>query len=199
MRLCILLNEWHGAVGARSHPPAAIEPGSRIRFVPRHGDRGARFQGKGDHAGGTAGLKFQFFGERWHEHAPRRVATLSRGAGITGVLGVGVGRARHHLLRVAVPPGVGNHSVRRWESSSGNGGVPDASFRGRVGIGCIAKPSPFIDQPLQAAGPLAPKFVDVIAAHLVDHEEHDQLGALRKLGSGRCFGGLRRRGDCQNQ
>jgi hypothetical protein len=68
--------------------------------------------------------------------------------------------------------------VRRRQSAGGNGGVPDASFGSRIRVSRIAKPSPFIDQAPQAASPLPAKFVDVVSAHLIDDEKHDELGPL---------------------
>jgi hypothetical protein len=66
--------------------------------------------------------------------------------------------------------------------------VADAGFRSGVRVGGVAKPRAFLNQSLEAAGPLAAELVDVVAAHLVDDEEDDELGALRGfwgLGGGR--------------
>jgi hypothetical protein len=49
-------------------------------------------------------------------------------------------------------------------------------FGGSVRVGGVAEPSAFIDQAAQAAGPLRKEFVYIIAAHLVDDEEHDEFG-----------------------
>ena len=58
--------------------------------------------------------------------------------------------------------------------------MADAGFGGGVGIRGGAKPSAFIDEAFEAAGPLAAKFVDVVGAHLVDDEEDDEFGMLRE-------------------
>ena len=53
-------------------------------------------------------------------------------------------------------------SVSRRECPRGNRGVPHASLRRGVRIGRVAEPRAFLHQPLQAAGPLTLKFVDII-------------------------------------
>jgi hypothetical protein len=192
----MILDKRHGAVGARSHPPAGVEPGGRIAFVPGHGNRGSRFQRKRHHARCPASLKFQLLGKRRDQHAHRRIAAFCWCAGIARIFRVRVGRAGHHLLRFSVPPGVGDHSVGCGKSAGRDGGMADAGFGGGVRKGRVAKPRAFIDQSFQAARPLAAEFVDVVAAHLVDNQEDHEFGTCEG-GFGRCdgSGGLGRCGD----
>ncbi len=89
------------------------------------------------------------------------------------------------FLRCAIPPLICDHAVGHWEGAGGNGGVADAGFGGGVRIGGGAIPGAFLDEAFEAAGPLVAKFVDVVAAHLVDDEEDDEFGALRSGGGRR--------------
>ena len=59
-----------------------------------------------------------------------------------------------------------------------------ASLRGGVGISGITEPCAFLHQPPQAAIPLAKKFINVVAAHLIHHKNDDELGPQE--GSNRC-------------
>ncbi len=178
MRLCLLFDERLRAVGARGYPGTAVEPGGGVGFVSGHGDSRAGLQGKGHDARCSTGLKLQFLGKGRHGHPPGRVSAFRSGAGIAGVFyaGIRVGGAGHHFLFLAVPPGVGDHPVGCGKCSGRDSGVADASFRGGVGKGRVAEPCTFLDEALKAAGPLTEKFVQVVAAHLVHHQQDHQLG-----------------------
>ena len=197
MRLSLLFDERQSAVGARGNPCAAVKPGGGIGSVSSHGDGRARLQRKRHDARSAAALKLQFFGKRGHRHAPGGVSAFRSGAGITNVLyaRIRVFRAGHHALVLAVPPSVCDHSVGCGKCSGGNRGVAHASFRGGVGIGSVAEPRAFLDQTLEASGPLTEEFVHVVAAHLVDHQEYDQPGHFWRLRSCRAIAGR----DAQNK
>jgi hypothetical protein len=68
--------------------------------------------------------------------------------------------------------------------------VSDARFGGGVGISGFAEPRALIDEALEAPGPLSAKFVNVVAAHLVDHEHDDKFGALEGFRHGWGLSGL---------
>ena len=59
--------------------------------------------------------------------------------------------------------------------------MADAGFGGGIGVGGIAEPGAFVNQALEAAGPLGEEFVDVVGAHLIDDEENDELGLRRRF------------------
>ena len=183
MRLGVLLDERLDSVRTRRDPCAAVEPGSGIGFVTRHGDGRASLQRKRDHTRRAAGLKFQFFRKRRHGHAQGGVRSLRSGSGITDVFyfGVRVGGAGDHPLVLAVPPGVGDHAVSGRKGSGGNRGVADTGLRGGVGIRSLAEPRAFFDQALEAAGPLTEEFVHIVGAHLVHDQEHNELWPGRRF------------------
>ena len=120
----------------------------------------------------TAGLEFQLFSKRRNLHSPSGISALGAGTCVTCILDVGIRCARHHFLRVAVPPGVGHHSMRRRKRACRNRCVPHAGFRRGIGIRGVAEPRAFLYKPLQSSSPLPSKFVHVIRAHLV-HHQHD--------------------------
>ena len=60
--------------------------------------------------------------------------------------------------------------------------MADAGLGRGVGVGCFAEPGALVDQAAETTSPLMQEFVDVVAAHLVDDEQHDEFGA-----SGRCL------------
>src|SRR5205823_9275832 len=68
------------------------------------------------------------------------------------------------------------------ECSGGDGGVANASFGIRVGIGGVVKPGAFIDEALEASGPLEAELVDVVGAHLVDDQKDDEFRFRSQLG-----------------
>ena len=89
-------------------------------------------------------------------------------------------------MLLAVPPFIGDHAVSGGKCAGGNGGVAHTSFGARIRIGSFVKPSAFVHQTFEAASPLMLKFIDIVAAHLVDHDNHHELWAS---GVPRGFGG----------
>src|SRR6266481_8638863 len=185
MGFSILLDEGHRAIDAGGYPAASVGPSDGIGFVAGHRDRGACFEGKGDHACGAIGLEFQFLGKAGNLHAPSTVASLCCNPSVPNVLGVGIGAASHHLAALAIQPAIGYHSVRCREAPGGNSGMADAGLSCGVGIGCLVEPRAFVDQAAKTAVPLMEEFVDVVAAHLVYNEEDHGFGTG---GSFRCGG-----------
>src|SRR5438270_13586207 len=92
------------------------------------------------------------------------------------------GGASYEFLRIAVPPGVGDHAVGGGKGAGGDGGVAHAGFRGGVGEGSVAEPRTFFDEALQAPGPLKTKLVDIVGAHLVDDQEDHEFRSGGRLG-----------------
>src|SRR5580658_339539 len=175
----ILLDERHRPIVARCHPAAAIKPCRCIRLVTGHGDRRARLQRKRHHSRRATALEFQLLGKRRDLHPPNRISTLWTDACITRIRDLGIPRARHHFLRVAVPPGVGHHSMRSRKRARRNRCVAHACLGRGIRIRRLAEPRALLHQPFQAPGPLPLKFVDVIPTHLVHHQHNHQLRPRR--------------------
>src|SRR5882757_8066771 len=193
MRFGILIDERRRAVDAGGYPAASISPGDGIGFVAGHGNCSARFKGKGDHACGAIGLEFQLLGKAGNLHAPSAVASLCCNPSVPNVFGIGIGGASHHLAALAIQPAIGYHSVRCREASGGNSGMADARLGCGVGIGGLVEPRAFVDQAAQTAGPLMEEFVDVVAAHLVHHEQDHEFGTGGRLRCGSGGGSAGRR------
>src|SRR5712671_7868571 len=107
MGFSILLDEGHRAIDAGGYPAASVGPSDGICFVAGHGDRGACFEGKGDHTCGAIGLEFQLLGKARNLHAPSAVASLCCNPSVPSVFGVGIAGASHHLAALAIPPAIG--------------------------------------------------------------------------------------------
>ena len=120
-------------------------------------------------------LRAQFVGERGRAQSHRaltfgrdRLAVADRSGGL--VVGAG------DLFSCApLPPAVENHAVNRRHRPGADAGMSSARHRVEIRVLRLAKPCAVGDQPPKPLRPLMLELVDVIAAHLVDHQQHEQL------------------------
>src|SRR5206468_2783910 len=120
-----------------------------------------------------AALGPQRIAERRYLETIRAVAALDCGA-VSNIGYTWIFSARHLLAPVAVPPDVLDHAVCVRERAGHDRRVPGAGERLEVGVGGVPDPRPVRQQPLEAAGPVAPKPIDVIGPHLIDDDDDDE-------------------------
>ena len=88
-------------------------------------------------------------------------------------------RAADDAAVVALPPLVQHHAVHGGHRAGAHAGVAGARHGVVVRIVGLPKPRAFGDEPMQALGPLMPESIDVVAAHLIDRDQHHELGLDR--------------------
>ena len=163
----------------RGGPPIerGVQPRDGVAAVPGEHDRAAILQRERHDV--RRELAPHFVREARHLEPIAAVAACGRLA----VSDVSRGRifgARHRLLAVAIPPRVLHYAVRLWPRAARDSGVSDARDRGEVRIGGVAKPRPARDEALQPAVPVRFEPIDVIGAHLIDHQQDDQFRRTRR-------------------
>ena len=137
-------------------------------------DRASRLEREGDHAALGSLAACQGFGEGRHEQALGAVAFRYRHAGVAHVRMLRIVRARHELLALSIPPGVEHDAMHRGDGAGADRGMTCAGDCIEVRICGVPEASAERREPVQAARPVAAVVVDVVVAHLIDHQHDDE-------------------------
>jgi len=77
-------------------------------------------------------------------------------------------------MLLTIPPRVHHHAVCRRQTAGRDGGVAGARYVVKIRVVDLPEPGAVRKEAVQAAGPLLPELIDVVAAELVDDEQNDQ-------------------------
>ena len=183
-----------GLLADRQHRRAILERQADHLALALGGDLQGIPQGRGEDAVGAADALFKLGGCFFALGLLRflglfRVDDDLRGRGHPDIPRALGAIDRHALL--AVVPGVADDAVHVRPAPGEHGGMPGPGDGDGVGIVAVDKPGAVFLHPDKAVrAEQRPPLVHVIAAHLVEHDQHDQFGLLR-------FAGKQRRGEQQ--
>ncbi len=169
------LEERHRRLGerCRRRPSAAlVEPHHRVGAVADERDRRTRLE---RHRHGAPAFRLDVLAECGDEHAPRAVALSALQPVVADLVDRAVVGAIRRPVRGAIRPRVENHAVPVGERTGADRRVPRARHGVEVRIGGLREPGPLLHEPFEAAGEAGAVAVEIVGAHLIDHEHHDQL------------------------
>ncbi len=177
-------------VGDRRFPSEIVgEPADRLAAMPREHDGAARLERQGHD---VRALAPHLVGERRDRQVGRTCSGVARAPGVGHLASLRIIGAGDDRRAAAIEPGVRDNPVRVRIGAGRYGCVPRARQRRQVRIGGAREPGAFVDQTMKPGRPVAMETFDVVGAHLVDHDEDDQL---RRAGLG---GGKHDRGCSQD-
>jgi hypothetical protein len=101
------------------------------------------------------------------------------GAVVSQIGDAGIFSARHLPSRLAIPPLIAGDAMHVRKRARRDRGMAGARHGLQIWICGVAEPRALFDEALESAAPVALEPLDVIGAHLIDDQHHDQLWSGR--------------------
>ena len=152
-----------------------VQPDHGVGLVAGEHDGRTRLERDAHHSRRGKSLQAHLVGQRVGHQAACTVADACHRDAVGNQLLLLVVCAADLPAVVALPPLIEHHAVHGGHRAGADAGVAGAGHGVVVGIVRLPEPRALRNQPLESLRPLVLKAIDVVAAHLVDGEQDDEL------------------------